>query len=313
MARTSAATSRRRAGATKKLSLDFSNVGRMFDAGKDYAVEVKEATIEEGNEFPYIAFKLSGVEEGYVNSIMYHNASTSPQSLYRLAPLLEALGYEVDGVLDIDPADFVGRRMMVHTMEEQRPNGGTSIRPESFWPLDGDAAGDVTEAEFDLDELDDDQLVALGAALEVKSTKPALIKKALAKMDTDEVAEAFAGLDGDAAGEEAAEEFDLDALDDAQLVALGEAMEVKSTKPTLIKKALAKLDQDEVAAAFADLDETSEGGDSDLTEAGVKAMNEEELEELIEEHDLDVDLDDHKTLAKKKVAVIDALKENDLL
>lgn len=310
MARTSAATSRRRAGATKKLSLDFSNVGKMFEAGKDYAVEVKEATIEAGNEFPYIAFKLSGVEEGYVNSIMYHNASTSPQSLYRLAPLLEALGYEVDGVLDIDPADFVGRQMMVHTMEEQRPNGGTSIRPESFWPLDGDAAeGDVTEAEFDLDELDDDQLVALGAALEVKSTKPELIKKALAKMDTDEVAEAFAGLEG----EEAAEEFDLDALDDDQLVALGEAMEVKSTKPTLIKKALAKLDQDEVAAAFADLDETSEGGDSDLTEAGVKAMNEEELEELIEEHDLDVDLDDHKTLAKKKVAVIDALKENDLL
>ena len=45
----------------------------------------------------------------------------------------------------------------------------------------------------------------------------------------------------------------------------------------------------------------------------VDGMDEEELQELIDEHELDVDLDDHKTLRKKVRAVKDALEEKDLL
>jgi len=42
-------------------------------------------------------------------------------------------------------------------------------------------------------------------------------------------------------------------------------------------------------------------------------MDEEELEALNEEHELEVDLDDFKTLRKKVRAVLDALEEKDLL
>jgi len=46
----------------------------------------------------------------------------------------------------------------------------------------------------------------------------------------------------------------------------------------------------------------------------VEEADEDELEELIKEHDLDdVDLDDHKKLKAKRQAVLDALKEKDLL
>lgn len=45
----------------------------------------------------------------------------------------------------------------------------------------------------------------------------------------------------------------------------------------------------------------------------VEEMDEDELQELIDAHDLDVDLDDYKKIAKKRDAVIEALEEEDLL
>lgn len=50
-----------------------------------------------------------------------------------------------------------------------------------------------------------------------------------------------------------------------------------------------------------------------LSQDEIQDMDEDELEELIEEHSLDVDLSDFKTLRKMRVAVIDAAEENDLL
>jgi hypothetical protein len=42
-------------------------------------------------------------------------------------------------------------------------------------------------------------------------------------------------------------------------------------------------------------------------------MDEDALQELIDEHELDVDLDDFKKIGKKREAVIDALEDEDLL
>lgn len=45
----------------------------------------------------------------------------------------------------------------------------------------------------------------------------------------------------------------------------------------------------------------------------VKAMSEDELVDLVEEHNLEVDLDEHKTLRRKAGAVVEALEEADML
>lgn len=50
-----------------------------------------------------------------------------------------------------------------------------------------------------------------------------------------------------------------------------------------------------------------------LSEDEVADMDEDELEDTIEKYSLDVDLSDHRTLRKKAAAVMDALKELDLL
>lgn len=52
---------------------------------------------------------------------------------------------------------------------------------------------------------------------------------------------------------------------------------------------------------------------SELDKEEILDMNEDELIELCEEHELDVDLDEFKTLRKKKNAVIDAAEEAGLL
>lgn len=286
MARTS-----RRAAKKKSVTLDFSQVGKQFEAGMEYAVEVKSCTLEDGNEYPYFAFQFKGVDEGYENSIMYHNASTSPQSLWRLRPLLEALGVEIpDGPLDIDPDELIGLRCMCSTISEKKPGGGSSIRPDEFWPLE--------------DGADDDGRKDSG-------------KKS--KGDDDE--------------------FDLDALSDADIKKLAKEFDIAGRDVEKLRKELSKADEDELKEACADLgielgakseddDEDEDEGESSgrssrgsskssgkrgkkasVTEDEVQEMSEEELEDLIEQHDLDVDLDEYKTLRKKKVAVIDALTE----
>lgn len=284
MARTS-----RRAAKKKSVTLDFSQVGKQFEAGMEYAVEVKSCTLEDGNEYPYFAFQFKGVDEGYENSIMYHNASTSPQSLWRLRPLLEALGVEIpDGPLDIDPDELVGLRCMCSTISEKKPGGGSSIRPDEFWPLEDGAADDDRKSSVKKSKGDDD-------------------------------------------------EFDLDALSDADIKKLAKEFDIAGRDVEKLRKELSKADEDELKEACADLgiefgaksedDDEDEGESSgrssrgssksngkrgkkaSVTEDEVQEMSEEELEDLIEQHDLDVDLDEYKTLRKKKVAVIDALTE----
>lgn len=368
---------------TKKTSvrLDLSNVGKAFEKGKEYAVQVAECTLETGEKAPYFSLKLKGVDDEYSESVMYHNASTSPESLWRLRPLMEAFGIEIpDGPMDISPDDFVGKTAMCSVFLDKY-DGGSRVKPDEFWPLDDDAGDDgdgdfdlddlsdehitaLAEAmkvkgttvarqrsalakldqdeveaaykdleaeggdEFDLEALDDDQIKALGEALEVKAKTVARIRAALEKLDADEVKEAFEGLAEDEPEEEAAE-FDIDSLDNDQLLELAEALEVSATKPALIKRAIAKLDQDDVAAAWADLQEPEEepapkgkgkaaaskksGKGAKVSEDEVNEMNEDELIELIELHSLDVDLSEAKTLRKKRTLMLDALEENDLI
>lgn len=50
-----------------------------------------------------------------------------------------------------------------------------------------------------------------------------------------------------------------------------------------------------------------------LTQDDINDMSEEELEDVIEEHELDVDLDEFKTLRKQRAAVIDAAQEAGVL
>jgi hypothetical protein len=241
--------------------VDLSNVGSAFSPNEEYEVACEECTLEDGQKAPYFKLKLRGVGD-HSNSVMYHNASTSDESLWRLRPLLEAFGIEIpDGPMDLEADDFVGKHAMCSTFKDTYA-GGSSIKPDEFWPVEG--ARSSNGGEIDLDEIDDGDIQKIAKELGIKGRKPDQLREKLAELEDDEI-------------REAAEEAGVD---------LGEEEEEEKPK---------------------------KGGKKEpkrtITSEAIAEMNEDELEELIEEHDLKVDLGEFRTLRKKRNAVIDAAEE----
>lgn len=265
----------------KSVKIDMSNVGKSFEPNQEYLVKVVECELKDGAKAPYFSLKLEGVED-FSGAFMYHNASTSEDSLWRLRPLMEAFGMDIpDGPLEISEEDFVGKSCMVSTLLD-RYDGGSKIRPDEFW----ESEEGITDEDEDEDEEDQE--------------------------DTTNVDHSF-----------------IDSLSNKDLTKLKEEFELKGRGDSLRKK-LKDVDIDELVEACEDLDieipSTEEEEEKPkkrssrkkkkkdpVTEETIQDMSEEELEALIEEHDLDVDLDDFKTLRKKKNAVIDAAEEAEIL
>ena len=305
-------------------TVNFDNVGKGFAAEQEYLVKVTECTVEEGENAPYFAMKLEGTGE-HKGSIMYHNASLSPNALWRTREVFEAFLGEVPKG-DFDPADyadeFVGKVAMCSTFKDTY-NGQTRIKPEDFWASEdgADAGGEGGDVEFDLDEVDDADIVKLGKALGIKAKKAAAIRKELEDADEDEVLEAAKELglieDEDGGDGDGEDEIDLDELDDDDIKALAKAAGIKGKVVKKLKAELAELDADDLreAAEEAGIDLGGEGdGDGEgVTAEAINEMSQDELEALIEEHDLEVDLDEHKTLRKKRSAVVDAAEEAGIL
>ena len=299
----------------------FDGVGKGFADNQEYLVKVDECNVEDGDSAPYYSFKLEGTGE-FEGSVMYHNASLSPGALWRTREVFEAfLGEVPDGDFDVDEyaEEFVGKFAMCSTFADTY-NGQKRIKPEDFWASEGGAAeAEGGEDEVDLDDLDDDDIKKVGKAMGIKSKRASTIRKELEDVDADELYEALADLgivDADDGKEDGGGEFDLDELEDDDIKKLAKAMDIKVTarsRANTLKKKLADMDGDELAEAWEELSDGGEEGGDEVTADAINGMNQDELEALVEEHELDVDLDDHKTLRKKRTAVIDAAEEAEIL
>lgn len=330
------ASTRRATAAARKptgVRVDLSNISKAFEPSQEYAVRCTECGLEEGTKAPYFNLKLQGLEGGeFENSTMYHRASTSESSLWRLRPLLEAFGFDIpEGPLDLEAGDFVGREAMCSTFLD-RYDGGSSVKPDEFWALeDGEGSAAAGSADFDLAELDDEQIAELAERMGATGRNPAAKRKSLEKLDVDDLAEAWAELNDAGDGDEPA--FDPADLDDDQIMELAEALEVTAKTAARARTQIAKLDADDVVAAWEELQaptppkklaagkvadakptgKPARGGRAKepdpVTEEDIQEMNEEELEKLVSDFSLDLELGDLKTLRKMKNAVIDAMEE----
>jgi hypothetical protein len=310
---------RRNTRSKTKRTASFAGVGKGFAAEQEYLVKVKECTVEDGDSGPYYSMKLEGTGE-FEGSIMYHNASLSPAALWRTREVFEAFLDDVpEDEFDVDEyaAEFIGKTAMCSTFKDTY-NGQSRIKPEDFWPAEDDGEGNAGggEAEIDLDDIDDADIKKLGKAMGIKSKRASTIREELAEADENELLEAMQEL---GLVEDEGEGIDLDELDDDDIKKLAEAAGIKVTSKSRVntlKKKLAELDGDELAEAAEEAgigEGGGEGGDGGVTADDINAMNQDELEELVEEHELDVDLDDYKTLRKKRTAVVDAAEEAGIL
>jgi hypothetical protein len=233
------------------------------------------------------------------------------------------LGDVPEGDFDVDEyaKKFVGKFAMCKTFEDTY-NGQSRTKPSEFWMSDdAGAGGEEEEEEVDLDDFSDDDIKKVGKAMGIKSKRASTIRKELEDADPDKLMGVLEdlGLAGEEEEEEEAEgeALDLDELTDDQIKALAKAAGLTVTakaRANTLKKKLAAMDEDELAEAAEEAGITGGGEEgAELEAEAIAAMNQEELEELVEEHDLDVDLDKFSTLRKKRVAVIDAAVEAELI
>lgn len=130
----------RRATASKKknvITLDLSDVevlGRFHEDG-DYPLKVVEVEQKEGDKYDYLSWLLecTGDPEG---ARVYNNTSLSPQSLWNVRAMLEAVGYDIpDSEFDLDPSELVGLELM-GKVEMEDYEGKPRPRLVDFWALE---------------------------------------------------------------------------------------------------------------------------------------------------------------------------------
>lgn len=292
MARKDRKSSKKKSG---KIGLDFTGVEtRVLLPENDYLLSV--ASLEEEDESVIVGIK---VEKGkFEGKVVKEYFSTKPQALWRFGNFIAACGLDVpDGEVELDASDFADVKVMgVCTHEEYE--GKTKMR----WDFYG---ADEADEEDDDDDKDDKKS---GKKSDKKSGKKnaepdKISKEDVEAMDRDELTDLIEehGLEVDASDKKLKK-------DDKLLAAVLAALEEND------------LLEDEEADEDDKKDKKSGGKKSGkksgkkIKGSDVEDMDEDQLQELIDEHDLeDVDLDDHKTLRKKVRAVLDALEEKDLL
>lgn len=219
----------------------------------------------------------------------YFNTSLKPNALWNLRGLLEAMGVEVpDDEMDIDLEEMVEKRVGV-VIEMEEYEGKNRPKMVDYFPEDD--ASDTSDDE------DDDK----------KRGKKKKGKKAekVSKEDVDD-------MDRDGLLE----------LNENHSLGLDEDdyKDNKKGNKKLLADILEKLEEEDLLEGEDEEEEPKKGKKGkkgkkkeQLERSKVEDMDQEELQELIDEHELGVDLDDYKTLRKMVKAVVEALEEADLL
>lgn len=305
----------RRAAKKKSVrKVDFSQEVKYFEPDEDVELVVKSAEWEDGNEHPYIAIEFNGVDD-YGESVLYHNASSAPKALFRLRALLEAFGLDVPESgesMDIDTDELVGLHVMGHTfMDEYRGNDGEkkrNVKVDDFWPVDKKAKKSGKKSD------DDEPKKGRGK----KKDEPEKIAKSEVEDmdDRDDLVELIERFDLEIDPTSPKLKKDDDALKEAIIEALEEGDFFEEEKKSS-KRGGKKNEEDDEPKGKAGRSSRGSKKSSKKSETwsedDIADMDEEALDEVVEKSEVDLDLEDFKTLRKKKNALIDALDEAGLL
>jgi hypothetical protein len=282
----------------------------------DYKVKVLELTTgQSANKNDQIEGTFEIAAGQYKGVKLYMYFPLQENSLWKLHAFLTALGEEVpEDEMDIDLSDLVDKEF-VGVVTHETYNGRKRAKLTDFDSIDNYSGDD--------DEKDGKGKKGAGKKDAKKSKK--VSRSDVEDMDEDELQELLEEHDLE-------DEVDLDdhkklpkkvaavieALEEADL--LEDEDDDEDEKPAKGKGGK-KSKKDEDDDEDEDDKKSSKKSKKDkgkkkpkkIDRDDVEDMDEDALQELIDEHELDVDLDDFKKIGKKREAVIDALEDEDLL
>jgi len=161
----SAKSKKRKSG----VSVDFTGVEADARSIPDGTYKAAVVSIEENesDNGPYLSWKWKAeMKKG--SATVFDNTSLQPQSLWRLRLLLEAIGEEiVDGVMDLDLDDYVGREAQIEITNEKY-EGKDRARITGFISLEN-----VEESDEEEDEEAEEEEEAPKKSSKKKAAKPA--------------------------------------------------------------------------------------------------------------------------------------------
>jgi hypothetical protein len=277
---------------------DFEVRKRITEEG-DYPLRVVEVVKEKGEKGDYLSWKFQVIDGDSEGAAVYYNTSMSKASLWNLRGLLEALEVEIpDEEFDLDLSEMVDLEMTgVIVMGEY--NNKPRAELVDFSPLskkkkgkkdkDEDKGDKKKKGKKDKDEDEADKV----PAGEVEDADEKALKKLVKKHELEVDLEEAGSL-------KKQRKAVLEALEEAGLLEEDEEEEEDDKDE---KKKKGKKDKDK----------KGKGKDKKIDQDEVMEMDEDALTKLVEEHDLELDLDDYRSLSKKRNAVIDKLEEGDLL
>lgn len=282
---------------SNSVKVNFKGVeSRLTPTEGDYKLEVLEANSATGPSGQMIEFILEVAEGKFKGSKLWFYCPLAENSLWKLHAFLTALGEEVpEDEMDIDLSDLVGREV-IGVLTNETYQGKKRAKMTDFASVD-DYEG--TLASDEEDEADDKPAKGKkGAKGKAKDAEPEAPD--YDEMDEDELRDLY--VERKLGTAKAAKKLDEDELKEA----LTDADEAAAPKPAAKGKKGAKAEPEPKG-------KKGKAKKTTYTTDEVEDMDEDELQELIDKHELDVDLDDHKKLTKKVAAVIEALEEEDLI
>lgn len=272
MARSSSRVKKRRGNV---VTVNFKGVeGRILLPEDQYRVKVAEVSQEDGSAAAYLKWKFEVSEGKFEGKPLYHNSSLSEQALWSLRNLLETIGVDIpDDEMDIDLEELVGKELMV-TVTHEDYEGRARPRLTDFAPL--------TEEE---EEDDEPKAKKKGSGIKKNGEVP---------MDDED--------DEDEPKSKKKSRRSRDEDEDED--------EEEAPKSRKSKRASRDEDEDEDEEEAPKSKKSKGKKKRDVpTAEEIGDMSEDELEEVIEEHGLDIDLKKFKTMTKKQNAVSDALED----
>lgn len=280
------------------IRVDFSGVETQGIVPEgEFIAEVTKVTkeVKEDDESKeYLKWELVIAEGKHKGKKLYNNTSLQQQSLWATKRFLETLGVELeDGPLDLDLEDMIGLQIGV-VIEHSIWKGRTQSRVADTYPVETENTDD--------EPADSDESTSTSVVKPSESKK----KATAPELPTADDINAMGKSELTALVETHDLDVELTGTTSAQRRAVLKAIAAKGTaKPEpeddieeevkAVEKKVGK--KKKVKVKIDDVQEADEDG----------------LTELIETHELAVDLAEHATLRRKRSAVIDALEENELL
>jgi len=270
----------------------------------EYIASVTSVKLDESqNGNDYLAWELAITDGKNKGKKLYHNTSLAEQSLWATKKFLENLGVEVgEGEMELELDDYVDMEVGL-VVEHETYKGRTRSRVVDSFPAEGEASEKGEKDDEEKASYTEDQVNEMG-----KRELKALVDEH--ELDVE--------LDGSTSTQRRAVIKALKAeglLGDEEKPAKGKAKkpavedEEDDEKPAKGRRGKKPADDEEDEKPA----RGKKGKKKTYTADEVNSMDEEGLGEIIETHELDVDLDDHSTMKRKRGAVIDALEGAELL